>query len=399
MSVITFKFRLLPTRAQHAALARILEDQRQLYNAALEERIGCYRATGKGRSYIDQCRALAEWRKSDPEAGATPSNLQRWTLKRVDGAYQAFFRRAKSGNGKAGFPRFRGRGWWRSFGFNEMPGASFDGGRLRWSGMPGALRVHLHRAMPSGKITTCSFTNDGRGWHVCFQIHVGAAEQRAPITTVGIDVGLTHLLTMSTGETIPNVRPAKRAERELRRRQRHLARCRKGSSGRRKAREKVARLHRKVADTRSTYLHQVSAAIVRRFDLIAVEKLNVKGLAGGMLAGPVHDASWARLRGLLAYKAERAGAQLIEVDPRYTSQTCPDCGQVAKKELSQRTHSCDCGCILDRDHAAALVILSKAVAGLGGLNDPVTDRALGNLGNAETLPDRIIDAETERRPQ
>ena len=136
-----------PTSAQHAILAAILEGQRLLYNAALEERIGCYRHTGEGRSYVDQCKGLTEWRHSDPEAAAVPVALQRWTLWSVQLAFDGFFRRIKTRQGRAGCPRFRSKARWRSFGFCEMHGLRFDGCRLRFRGLPGGIRVHLHRPM------------------------------------------------------------------------------------------------------------------------------------------------------------------------------------------------------------------------------------------------------------
>jgi putative transposase len=143
----TYKFRLLPTRKQHQALRKICESQRQLYNAALQERIDCYRKTGKSLRYLDQCKALTELR-DDPEFSAVPANLQRWTLRRVEEAYQGYFGRVMRGE-KAGFPRFRGIGWWKSFGFNEVGGLRFDGRRIRFKGLPGGLRVHLHRPLPA----------------------------------------------------------------------------------------------------------------------------------------------------------------------------------------------------------------------------------------------------------
>ena len=126
---------------------------------------------------------------------------------------------------------------------------------------------------------------------------------------------------------------------------------------------KLQRTHAKIGNARLTYLHQVSAQLVRDHDLIAVEKLNLKGLASGMLARSVQDAAWGKLKQMLRYKAEGAGKQFVEVDCRKTSQTCPECGQIARKSLAERTHRCDCGCILDRDHAAAMVILQRARSG------------------------------------
>jgi putative transposase len=176
------------------------------------------------------------------------------------------------------------------------------------------------------------------------------------------------LAALSTGELIANVRPARRAEREMRIRQRQLARCRRGSRRRRKVKARLASLSAKIARVRATRLHQATASLAARFSVIAVEKLNIKGLAGGMLAKEVHDASWGRFTQMLRYKAAKAGGTVVEVDPRFTSQICPECGQIAKKTLSERTHSCDCGCVLDRDVAAAMVILSRAGNGPGALN-------------------------------
>src|SRR5206468_4025423 len=112
-------------------------------------RIASYSKTGKGRSYIDQTKALTIWRHEDETAGDRPVCLQRWTLKRLDDAYQAFFRRVKGGEQAAGFPRFRKRDNWKSFGFSQFSGIRFDGKRLRFKGVPGGLRVHLHRSLPS----------------------------------------------------------------------------------------------------------------------------------------------------------------------------------------------------------------------------------------------------------
>src|SRR5262245_11697788 len=127
---VTCQYRLLPSKAQHRALEYLVESQRQLYNAALEERIGAYKR-GISRSYVDQTKALTEWRQSDPEAAAVPANLQRATLKRVDEAYKGFFRRQREFVRKAGFPRFRGTRGWPSFSFREFSGIRFDGKGIR----------------------------------------------------------------------------------------------------------------------------------------------------------------------------------------------------------------------------------------------------------------------------
>jgi putative transposase len=202
---LTCRYRILLSKRQHAALAAICEAQRQLYNAALEERIGCYRKTGKGRTFIDQCKALTLCRRDLPEMGSLPVNLQRWTLKRLDEAFQGFFRRVKARGGKtAGFPRFRGKGWWESFGFAEFSGVGFDDRRLRFKGMPGGLKVHMHRPLPQGgDIRSCVFRRDGRGWHVCLQVAIKAPAKRTIEWAVGIDVGLKAFAFQSDGIAIP----------------------------------------------------------------------------------------------------------------------------------------------------------------------------------------------------
>jgi len=368
--ILTHRYRLLPLKSQHRALERLCGAQRELYNAALEERIDCYRKTGKTRTYIDQCKALTQCRHDLPEMGELPVTLQRWTLKRLDGAFQGFFHRLKARSGKVGFPRFRGKGRWEAFGFAEFCGIRFDGRRLRFAGMPGGLKLHLHRPMPGDPdIRSCVFRRDGRGWHVCLQIAVGVPEKRAVSTALGVDLGLKVFAYCSDNVVIANPRIAQRAENELRCRQRALARCKRGSNRRRKVRSRVARLHRKIADTRNTWLHQQSAALVKRADLIAVEDLKVSNMIRHpTLARSISDASWSRFVSMLEYKAEKAGAHLIRVDPRNTSQKCSGCGELVLKSLAVRTHSCpSCALVIDRDHNASLNIL-RAGIGAGALN-------------------------------
>jgi len=358
--ILTFKYRLLPTKRQHKALAEILESQRQLYNGALEHRIGAYQKSAKMITLYSQMAELTELRQ-ETVFSSIPLNVQRLTLRMLDGAYQGFFRRVRTKVGRAGFPRFRGKGRWNSFGFVEFRGITIQGKRLYFKGMPSGLRLHLHRPLPEGKPRCCTFTRDHKGWYVCLQYRVPV--KSLPITgkQVGIDMGLKELAVLSTGKAIPNPRVAKRSERKLRRKQRALARCKKGSKRRVKVRREVTRCHSKIKSSRNTYLHQVSTRLIRENDLIAVEKLNVKGLASGMLAKSVNDVAWAKLKQQLSYKAAWAGRKFVEVKAAGTSQTCPKCGQVKAKTLAERVHHCDCGCVMDRDHAAAIVVLQRAV--------------------------------------
>lgn len=365
---LTYKYRVLTKPTQARRLAELLESQRQLSNAALQERIDCYRKTGASLSYFDQCKGLTECRKALPEMAALPAQLQRGTLKRLHEAFQGFFRRVKRGQ-KPGFPRFRGKGWFDTLEWAEFSGITLTGNRLKSKAF-GTLRVHFHRPLPEDAATkSCKIVRDVKGWAVCFVVQVDTPEKCTVQTSVGLDVGLTDLVTLSTGEQIPTLRAVRRAERKLRVAQRHLSRCQRGSKGRHKARAREARCHAKVKNQRRTYAHQISKRLVDRFDLIAVEDLHVKGLARTRLSKSVLDASWSTLLDLIAYKAEKAGHYLVKVDPNYTSQDCSRCEERVKKPLAQRVHQCPaCGLVLDRDENAAVNILNRAVAGPGVQN-------------------------------
>ena len=380
--VLTYKYRLLPTKKQHAALASILEDQRQLYNAALQERIDCYRKTGKGLSCFDQIKSLTVCRKDVDGMGGIPLNLQRWTIRRLDEAYRAFFRRLKSRNGRAGFPRFRGYGRFNSFGFAEFSGIRLLNNRLHFKGLPGSLRIHFHRPLPEGKICSAQFTRDDKGWSVCLQIKTEAPEKKAVETSVGIDLGLKTFAYQSDGVILPNPRIARKAEKELRRRQRQLARCKRGSNRRKKVKAKVAKLHAKILNTRNTWLHQQSARIVNQYDLIAVEDLQVKNMVRNPhLARSISDASWSKFTEMLSYKAEKAGKHIIKVNPKNTSKQCSRCKEMVPKTLATRTHKCGhCGLEMDRDENAALNILHAVVVDRRGHNvGGYAKRGTGNI--------------------
>lgn len=377
MSVLSFVFKVLPSRAQHTALDAMLESQRQFYNAALQERIGAWRR-GVSIGLNDQTKSLTEIRKFDADIGGVPYNVSKWTLKRLDDSMKAFFKRAKARAGKAGFPRFRGKAGWSSFGFHQKDGLRLVGQKLVFSsGLVGGLAINMHRPLPAdGIIKSVTFTKEARHWRVALVIETSPAEQHAfPDASCGIDVGVEALATLSDGTRIENIRPRKAAHRKLRQAARALSRCKRGSKRRRKMRAKLAAAQRKVRNIRSTHLHQVSAAITRQYGLIAVEALKLKNMtrsAKGTLTQPgtnvaaksglnrsLADAAPGRLIEMIRYKAERAGGVMIEVDPRRTSQECSSCGVVVAKALSMRRHVCPCGADLHRDHNAAINILKR----------------------------------------
>jgi putative transposase len=192
--------------------------------------------------------------------------------------------------------------------------------------------------------------------------------------SIGVDVGITTFAALSDGTLVDNPRPYQRAQRGLAHAQRVVSKRKRGSARRRKAVVLLAKQHDRVARVRRDFHHKTALDLVRRFDRIAIEDLNVKGLAQMRLAKQVHDAAWAQFRTILAAKAESAGRDLIAVDPRGTSQFCSACGSHVPKGLGVRVHDCpDCGIRLDRDVNAALNIQWRGQRLRGGVVDGLAE--------------------------
>ena len=212
---LTCRYAMRPTSAQYRWLAVILEMTRLLYNAALEERIGAWKKAGKSITCYDQYKSLTEIRADDPDGlGALPATLGRWPLKQVDLAFKAFFSRVKRKSGKAGFPRFRGRAGWRSFGFIEFSGIRLQDDRLLFAGM--SLRLRMHRPLPAdAAIKSAVFTFDGRHWAVSLNVETASVVMHErPDEMAGLDWGVEKLATLSTGETVENRRFGRNAAAE-----------------------------------------------------------------------------------------------------------------------------------------------------------------------------------------
>ena len=351
--LLSYKYRVEPTPAQKTALGEMLRDFCGLYNACLEQRITAYRRCGVSINYKMQADELKAVRCAAPEYARWSFSAEQQVLRRLDKAFKAFFRR-----GAKGFPRFRASARYHAAEFRVGDGLTLrKSGRIGFVGVPGEIKVRWHRELPS-KPSSAILTRQNNKWFVVFHVEVDAVLS-ANDSTIGLDMGLTSLVALSNGETIPRPNWTKRAAKGLRRRQRALARCVRGSKVRGKRKAALARYHAAIANKRRDALHNLSRDLVSRFGRIAVEDLNIKGLAAGMLAKHVHDASWAQLVSMLDYKAANAGSPITKVDPRGTSQTCPECKAVAKKALGE-PHRCNCGCVLDRDVAAAMVVHFRA---------------------------------------
>jgi putative transposase len=279
-------------------------------------------------------------------------------LRRVHKAFEAFFRRVQRGE-KAGYPRFKSRRRFDSITFPSYgDGVRLHGHILRMQGV-GPVEVKLHRPV-AGTIKTVTVKRECGQWYVCFSVECEAKPLPPLDTAIGIDLGLEYLAALTDGPPVPNPRWYQQSEARLRRAQRKIARRKKGSHRRRKAVVLLQQIHARIRNQRNHFQHRLSFWLIKNYGTIVVEDLKVQGMAGGMLAKPVHDASWAALIFKIAYKAENAGRTLIKVDPRGTSQTCL-CGATARKALSEREHVCPwCGLMAPRDVVSAQMILQRA---------------------------------------
>ena len=385
----SYKFLLRPTRRQEAALSACLEDTRQLYNAALEERREAWRKGRHRVTFYSQDAQLKEIRAADPERYERWSfSCERAAIKRLDRAFQAFFRRCAAGE-KPGYPRFKGRGWWDSVQWPAGNGARWDSvphrtvTRVYLKGI-GHVRVHQHRTVQGRVKTITARREDGR-WYVILSCDdVPAESLGAANAAVGIDMGVASFLATSNGTHVPNPRHLAASAGRLAAAQQDLARKRRGSNRRKKAAAKVARLHGKVRRQRLDYAHNAALALVRGYDLIAHEKLQVTNMtarprprpdgSGGHepngaaakagLNKSILDAGWGIFLRVLSAKAESAGRTVIAVDPRHTSQRCAQCGHIAAgNRASQAEFRClACGHHAHADVNAAINILRAGLA-------------------------------------
>ena len=365
-------YRLLPqTRQNWQWLDMTLEAQRQLYNAALEERIDCYRKTGKSITLFDQCKSLTECRRDIPEMAECPLRIQRGTIKRLDEAFQHFFRRVKNGE-KPGFPKFKGRAFFDSI--SVVSGVKVRDGMLHVPSF-GAMKIRRKggNPHPDGKPVSAVLKREFGKWHaiVCHAVEVEEPADNGVV--LGLDRNGGQVAD-SDGELheMPNM---KRLNAQAQRLQRRLSRREKGSKRREKAKRHLAKVRRKIANRRHNWHHHVSRELARKAGTIAVEGLNVKGMtrsAKGTVEEPgsmvkqksgtnrvILNTGWTTLKEKIGYKA----ANVAVVPAKNTSRTCHECGFVeADNRRTRDDFICmACGHAAHADINAAKNIREKAL--------------------------------------
>ena len=379
-SLKAYKYRLSPTKKQAVRLQEVLDRCRELYNAALQERRDAYRMCHVSIGYNQQAAQLSDIKAIRPEYADIHSQVLQDTLKRLDKAFKAFFRRIKNGE-KPGYPRFQHDGRYDSFTYPQSGFSLAEENRVCLSKI-GTIKVKFPKGKkanpPQGTMKTCTIKREGTHWFVVFTCEIEQALVFHPSEeVVGIDLGLLSFGTLSDGSTIENPRHLRRAEHKLKKLQVVLSRKKRGSRRRRKAAQIVGKNHRHIRNQRKDFHHKEARKLVSGYGVIVFEKLQPANMskrpkprqdeetgqylpngasAKAGLNKSIHDAGWGHFQQIVVNKAEWAGSRVVLVNPMDTSQMCSGCGTIVKKELSERWHSCCCGCELDRDHNAAINI-------------------------------------------
>jgi len=365
----TYKYLLRPTQQQNQALDYLLLQSRHIYNAALEQRIQTFRETGKGITYNAQWAHFRDLRNANPETfGLLNAASMQQLLRRLEKAFRAFFRRVRAGQ-TPGYPRFKGRNRFKSIEYTYGDGCKLrmndQGRQYFYIQNVGNVQLCFHRNIPvNAQIKHVVIKRVNERWYACLMLKLPDAQAvHSKTESIGVDLGLHHLLALSDNQVVDNPRWLRESLAKLRILQRQASRRHKGSRHQRKSYAAIARLHEHIANQRRDYLHKITNFLVQEYSLIAIEDLSLAFMnQNEHLALSSYDAGLGEFRLLLQYKAEEAGTAVVAVNPIYTSQRCSECGEIVEKDLSVRMHECPyCGLLMDRDVNAARNILMLAL--------------------------------------
>lgn len=353
-----FKYRLYPNKEQITQLHFVLNCCRRIYNCALEHKKLAWKSYGTKVSCYEQIKQLPMIKQTFPEFNEVYSQSLQDVIRRLDKTFQKLFKE------HTGYPRFKSRERYRSIVYPQNGFEILDNGHLKLSKF-GTIRMFYHRPI-KGEIKTLTIKKDLVGdWFATLVSELPDTPKIEPKTAIGVDVGIKKLATISTGEAIGHPHFLKESELKLKKLQMRLSKRKKGSNGRRDARTKVAKMHRKIQRQRDDFLHKASNELINKADIIAFEDLQIKNMVKNHhLAKSITDGSWGKLIQYCIYKAENAGKYVELVNPKNTTQLCSGCGAQVKKSLSVRIHRCpNCELTIDRDVNAALNILKRVRRG------------------------------------
>jgi putative transposase len=359
-----YRYRFYPTPEQTAELERTFGCVRYVYNRALEERTRAWFTERRRITYVQTSAMLTDWKQAEETAflGQVSSVPLQQALRHLQAAFTGFFAK------RAKYPRFKSRKKARASAEYTRSAFRWRDGRLTLAKMAEPLAIVWSRPLPEGAVpSTVMVSRDGAGrWHVSILVEESMAGLDPVASAVGIDAGVTSLVTLSTGEKVPNPRHERADRDRLARAQRQLSRKAKGSANWARARVKVAKIHARIADRRRDFLHKLSTRLVRENQTVVIEDLNVSGLLHNRsMARAISDAAWNELRGVLTYKCHWYGRDLLVIDRWFpSSKTCSGCEHVVDKlPLGVREWTCPgCGTVHDRDVNAARNIVAAGLA-------------------------------------
>ena len=358
-----YRFRFYPTPEQETLLAQTFGCVRVVYNHMLRLRSDAWEQRQERMGYNDTSAALTLLKKQPEYAWLNDVSsvpLQQ-ALRHLQTAFGNFF--AKRGR----YPQFKRKGSHQSA---EYTASAFrwDGESLKLAKMEAPLDVRWSRQIPpAAKVTTVTVSKDAAGRYFVSLLCDDVVSAKSEVDqVVGIDLGLTHFAILSDGEKIPAPNAFRKHEKKLAKLQRRLAKKKKGSKNRTKARLKVAKLHAKIADIRKDFIHKLSTRLIHENQVVAVETLAVGNMKKNRkLAKSIGDAGWAEFVRQLEYKAKWYGREVVKIDRWYpSSKRCSDCGYTAQKmPLNVRHWTCPgCGSSHDRDINAARNVLAAGLA-------------------------------------
>jgi len=358
-----FKYRFYPTEEQADVLVRTFGCVRFVYNKALQERSDAWRERQQRTSFIQTSAALTAWKRTEEMAflNEVSSIPLQQALRHQQAAFTNFFAK------RARYPRFKDRKKSRASATYTRSAFRIRNGRLFLAKMAESLNIVWSRPLPEGaEPTSVTVVKDPAGrWHVSILCEDRVEPATSTHATVGIDVGLDSLATLSTGEKVVNPRHERRDRARLAKAQRELSRKKPDSANRAKARVKVARVHARIVDRRRNYLHKLTTRLVRENQTIVIEDLCVRNMVKNhSLARAISDASWGEFRSTLEYKCAWYGRELVVIDRWFpSSKLCSACGCLqGKMPLKVREWTCPCGAVHDRDVNAAKNILAAGLA-------------------------------------
>ena len=374
----TYQLRAYTTKQGFQRLSQVLDMTRSLYNAGLENRIGAYKQAKKSISFYDQVQELTQLRKEEYAWKELSVQISRGTLRRLDRAYNSFFRRVRNKE-NPGFPRFKSYLGWNTLEVAEttisMVKKFSKGYFVKIKGIPN-LHLKSNRELPdSSKLKAMTITLRGRKIKVNLTYEVEKEDLSKTGKSIGIDVGVVNQVTYSDGTKLYGVKTDDTRKKRL---QRKLSRAIKGSNNRKKKRTILNNECEKIKIQGRNATHCLTTKLIKENDFIAVEKLNIptmtrkgRGKYKKALNREIANNQWGLIFQQLRYKAEWAGREFVEVDPKYTSQICSRCETRNSGKTPNRVYVCKtCGLMLDRDENAAINILRRGLSSAGARIKP-----------------------------